>query len=110
MRSVQLDDCHDSPPRGLDTVSHAGGRGLCARGPKVKFTTTAGDFVVEVYPDKAPKTVENFLQYVKDKHYDGTTFHRVIPNFAAEAEGVTPEHVVNAVLEHVAPPRADLRV
>ena len=40
--------------------------------PKVKFVTSAGDFVVEVYPDKAPKTVANFLQYVKDKHYDGT--------------------------------------
>jgi MoxR-like ATPase len=36
--------------------------------------------------------------------------HRVIPNFAAEAEGVTPEHIVDAVLEHVAPPRADVRV
>ena len=43
--------------------------------PRVKFATSAGDFVVEVYPDKAPKTVENFLQYVRDKHYDGTVFH-----------------------------------
>ncbi len=40
--------------------------------PKVKFNTSAGDFVVELYPEKAPKTVANFLQYVKDKHYDGT--------------------------------------
>ena len=55
--------------------------------PKVKFTTTAGDFVVEVYPDKAPKTVENFLQYVKDKHYDGTVFHRVIDNFMVQGGG-----------------------
>ena len=45
---------------------------LADAAPQVKFATTAGDFVVEVYPDKAPKTVENFLQYVKDKHYDGT--------------------------------------
>ena len=51
--------------------------------PKVKFATSAGDFVVEVYPDKAPKTVENFLKYVTDKHYDGTIFHRVIENFSA---------------------------
>jgi cyclophilin family peptidyl-prolyl cis-trans isomerase len=43
--------------------------------PKVKFVTNLGEFVVEVYPDKAPKTVENFLQYVRDKHYDGTIFH-----------------------------------
>jgi cyclophilin family peptidyl-prolyl cis-trans isomerase len=54
---------------------------------KVKFATTAGDFVVEVYPDKAPKTVENFLQYVREKHYDGTIFHRVIDNFMIQGGG-----------------------
>ncbi|MDQ3060855.1 MAG: peptidylprolyl isomerase [Pseudomonadota bacterium] len=55
--------------------------------PQVKFSTSEGDFVVEVYPDKAPKTVENFLQYVKDKHYDGTIFHRVIGNFMVQGGG-----------------------
>ena len=55
--------------------------------PKVKFTTSDGDFVVEVYPDKAPKTVANFLQYVKDKHYDGLIFHRVISNFMVQGGG-----------------------
>ncbi|PUE26254.1 peptidylprolyl isomerase [Limnohabitans sp. JirII-29] len=55
--------------------------------PRVKFTTNAGDIVVEVYPDKAPKTVENFLQYVRDKHYDGTIFHRVIGNFMIQGGG-----------------------
>ena len=55
--------------------------------PKVKFATTEGDFVVEVYPDKAPKTVANFLQYVKDKHYDGLIFHRVISNFMVQGGG-----------------------
>ena len=55
--------------------------------PQVKFATSAGDFVVEVYPDKAPKTVENFLQYVKDRHYDGTIFHRVIENFMVQGGG-----------------------
>lgn len=55
--------------------------------PKVKFVTSEGDFTVEVYPDKAPKTVENFLQYVKDKHYDGTIFHRVISNFMVQGGG-----------------------
>ena len=58
-----------------------------AAAPKVKFATSAGDFVVEVYPDKAPKTVDNFLQYVKDKHYDGTVFHRVIENFMVQGGG-----------------------
>ena len=61
---------------------------VCAQNaPKVKFATSAGDFVVEVYPDKAPKTVENFLQYVRDKHYDGTVFHRVIDNFMVQGGG-----------------------
>ncbi|MFZ2386645.1 MAG: peptidylprolyl isomerase [Polaromonas sp.] len=55
--------------------------------PKVRFATSEGDFVVEVYPDKAPKTVENFLQYVKEKHYDGTIFHRVINNFMVQGGG-----------------------
>lgn len=55
--------------------------------PHVKFATSAGDFVVELYPDKAPKTVDNFLQYVRDKHYDGTIFHRVIPNFMVQGGG-----------------------
>jgi peptidyl-prolyl cis-trans isomerase A (cyclophilin A) len=55
--------------------------------PQVRFATSSGDFVVEVYPDKAPKTVENFLQYVKDKHYDGTIFHRVIANFMIQGGG-----------------------
>jgi cyclophilin family peptidyl-prolyl cis-trans isomerase len=58
-----------------------------ADAPQVKFATTAGDFTVEVYPDKAPKTVENFLQYVQDKHYDGTQFHRVIDNFMVQGGG-----------------------
>jgi peptidyl-prolyl cis-trans isomerase A (cyclophilin A) len=61
--------------------------------PKVKFATTAGDFVIEVYPDKAPKTVENFLQYVKDKHYDGTIFHRVINNFMVQGGGYDTHYV-----------------
>lgn len=60
---------------------------LAQAAPKVKFATSTGDFVVEVYPDKAPKTVENFLQYVKDKHYDGTIFHRVINNFMIQGGG-----------------------
>lgn len=55
--------------------------------PRVKFATSEGDFVVEVYPDKAPRTVANFLQYVRDKHYDGTVFHRVIDNFMVQGGG-----------------------
>jgi len=60
--------------------------------PKVKFQTTMGDFVVEVYPDKAPKTVDNFMQYVAAKHYDGTIFHRVINNFMVQGGGFTKSY------------------
>jgi len=55
--------------------------------PRVTLATTAGDIVVELAPDKAPRTVENFLQYVRDKHYDGTVFHRVIGNFMIQGGG-----------------------
>jgi peptidyl-prolyl cis-trans isomerase A (cyclophilin A) len=66
----------------------AGSSALAAdNAPRVKFTTSMGEFVVEVYPDKAPKTVENFLQYVKAKQYDGTIFHRVIGHFMIQGGG-----------------------
>ena len=58
--------------------------------PRVKLNTSLGDIVVEVYPDKAPKTAANFLQYVRDKHYDGTIFHRVIPGFMIQGGGFVP--------------------
>ena len=56
-------------------------------GLKVKFKTTKGDFIVELFPDKAPQTVQNFLTYVNDGYYDGTLFHRVIPEFMVQAGG-----------------------
>jgi peptidyl-prolyl cis-trans isomerase A (cyclophilin A) len=55
--------------------------------PRVKFATSMGDIVVEVYTDKAPKTAANFLQYVKDGHYNGTIFHRVIDGFMIQGGG-----------------------
>jgi len=58
---------------------------------KVKLATTAGDIVVEVDAAKAPKTVANFLQYVKSGHYDGTIFHRVIGNFMIQGGGMTAD-------------------
>jgi len=65
---------------------------VAASAPRVKFVTTEGEFVIEVYPDKAPKTVENFLQYVKDKFYDGTIFHRVIPSFMVQGGGFDKDY------------------
>jgi peptidyl-prolyl cis-trans isomerase A (cyclophilin A) len=64
-----------------------------AAAPRVKLATSMGDIVIELYPDKAPKTVENFLQYVKDKHYDGTIFHRVISTFMVQGGGFQPSYV-----------------
>jgi peptidyl-prolyl cis-trans isomerase A (cyclophilin A) len=54
---------------------------------KVRISTTMGDIEAELYADKAPKTVANFLQYVNDKHYDGTIFHRVIAGFMVQGGG-----------------------
>lgn len=59
--------------------------------PRVKLATSAGDIVVELAPEKAPKTVANFLQYVNDKHYDGTVFHRVIDGFMIQGGGFTAD-------------------
>jgi len=59
--------------------------------PKVRLSTSMGDIVLELAPDKAPRTVENFLQYVRDKHYDGTIFHRVIPDFMIQGGGFTAD-------------------
>ena len=59
--------------------------------PQVDLKTSAGTIRLELYPEKAPKTVENFLQYVKDGHYNGTIFHRVIPNFMIQGGGMTPD-------------------
>ena len=55
--------------------------------PQVEFDTTKGKIVLELYPDKAPATVQNFLAYVDAKFYDGTIFHRVIPNFMIQGGG-----------------------
>ena len=64
---------------------------LSFAGPKVEFKTTMGDFVVELDPEKAPKTVENFLGYVNSGFYNGTIFHRVINNFMVQGGGFTPD-------------------
>ena len=65
----------------------AAGPGVLAAEPQVDLKTSAGTIRLELYPAKAPKTVANFLQYVKDGHYDGTIFHRVIPGFMIQGGG-----------------------
>ena len=76
--------------------------GLAQTAPQVLFKTSMGNFSVEVYPDKAPKTVDNFLRYVKDKHYDGTVFHRVMDGFMVQGGGFTADMKQKPTREPVA--------
>jgi peptidyl-prolyl cis-trans isomerase B (cyclophilin B) len=62
-----------------------------ASNPKVRMETTKGVVVIELYADKAPKTVENFLRYVNEGKYDGTIFHRVIKRFMNQGGGFKPD-------------------
>ena len=59
--------------------------------PKVLMKTSMGDITIELYPDKAPITVENFLSYVDEKKYDGTIFHRVMKGFMIQGGGILPD-------------------
>jgi cyclophilin family peptidyl-prolyl cis-trans isomerase len=61
-----------------------------AKNPVVLMETSYGTIKIELFEDKAPVTVKNFLAYVDEKHYDGTIFHRVIPTFMIQGGGVTP--------------------
>ena len=65
----------------------AGSPGALAADPLVDLKTNMGTIRIELYPAKAPKTVENFLQYVKDGHFSGTIFHRVIDGFMIQGGG-----------------------
>jgi peptidyl-prolyl cis-trans isomerase A (cyclophilin A) len=64
---------------------------LPAFAQKVRLATSMGDIVIELDAKKAPKSVDNFLQYVKAGHYNGTVFHRVIPNFMIQGGGMQPD-------------------
>lgn len=59
--------------------------------PMVNISTSLGDLTIELYPDQAPETVENFLRYTGDGFYDGTIFHRVIPGFVLQGGGFTAD-------------------
>jgi len=62
-----------------------------AANPQVELKTNMGVIVLELYPERTPVTVRNFIQYVKDGHYNGTLFHRVIPNFMIQGGGFTTD-------------------
>jgi len=83
----------------LPLSGHAQGNGIS----KVRISTSMGDIEAELYADKAPRTVANFLQYVKDKHYDGTVFHRVISSFMVQGggyDGKYQQKPTRAPIEH----------
>jgi len=67
------------------------GAAASAANPKVLMKTSKGDITIELYRDKAPVTVQNFLAYVETKFYDGTIFHRVIKNFMIQGGGLTAD-------------------
>lgn len=69
------------------TLSAAFGVAHSAGTPQVSLKTSMGEIVLELYPEKAPLSVANFLRYVKDGHYNGTIFHRVIENFMIQGGG-----------------------
>lgn len=76
-----------------------------ADAPHVSLKTSMGEIVLELYPEKAPKTVENFLQYVKSGHYSGTIFHRVMSNFMIQGGGFNKDMIqkpTNAPIENEA--------
>ena len=73
-------------------LTHGGeGDASGSANPRVRMETSKGVIVIELWPEKAPKTVENFLAYTRDGHYDGTIFHRVIPGFVIQGGGFTAE-------------------
>jgi len=83
------------PPEGANAPDAPNAPGQAAGGEvkpvPVVIETSMGTIELELYPDKAPVTVENFVKYAKKGHYDGTVFHRVIPGFMIQGGGFTPD-------------------
>jgi len=86
---------NSTPTRWLGRAALVTALALCtaasAYAQKVKLATSAGDIVIELDAAKAPKSVDNFLKYVKAGHYNGTIFHRVIPTFMIQGGGMTAD-------------------
>lgn len=82
------------PRLGVHTVAFvvlfAAALGACAQNQRLEVKTSMGSFTLELYQDKAPKTVANFLQYARSGFYDGTIFHRVIDGFMIQGGGFEP--------------------
>lgn len=74
---------------------------LQAENPRVVLHTSLGEITLELLPEESPITVQNFIQYVKSGHYDGTIFHRVIPRFVIQAGGFTADMVQKPTLDPI---------
>jgi peptidyl-prolyl cis-trans isomerase A (cyclophilin A) len=74
----------------------------------VKFETSHGTFTIELFPKEAPESVENFLRYVDDGHFDGTIFHRIVPGFVIQGGGLSADFASKktAPATSTAPPRS----
>jgi peptidyl-prolyl cis-trans isomerase A (cyclophilin A) len=72
-----------------------------ADNPLVKLATSQGEIIVELYPEKAPRTVANFLRYVDSGYYNGTIFHRVIGKFVVQGGGLTPDFQYKPTFEPI---------
>jgi peptidyl-prolyl cis-trans isomerase B (cyclophilin B) len=81
----------DQPVAKSEEKQNQQGETPASSNPIVVLETSRGDVVIELNPDKAPKTVENFLRYVDDKFYEGVIFHRVISGFMIQGGGFTPD-------------------
>jgi len=88
--SVATAQSADPPKSPAPAKSPATGASA-AKAPRVLMKTSLGEITIELYPDKAPISVKNFLDYVDAKFYDGTIFHRVIPGFMNQGGGFTSD-------------------
>ena len=79
------------PPKSPAPAKSPAPGASAAKAPRVLMKTSLGEITIELYPDKAPITVKNFLDYVDAKFYDGTIFHRVIPGFMNQGGGFTTD-------------------
>lgn len=89
LMSVMTCNAADKAPESKKATQSNGEK--MAANPKIKIETTLGNITLELDATKAPTSTENFISYVKDGFYDGTIFHRVIPNFMAQGGGMKPD-------------------
>ncbi len=82
----QLSSCHDKK----ETPQTETKNNIVTKNPQVLIKTSKGDITIELFQDKSPISVKNFLEYTQNKKYDGTIFHRVIKNFMIQGGGLKP--------------------